>query len=124
MKKLCQTRRCSTLKPDLVRLQHMMEAAEEIKSFASGKRREDLDQDRILSLSIVRLLEIIGEAANKVSDEIRLKYKAVPWEAIIGTRNRLIHAYFDVDLDIVWETVLKRYSPIDFSSGNNHKKGD
>jgi uncharacterized protein with HEPN domain len=85
----------------------MLEAAEEIKTFTSMKKREDLDQDRKLSLSIIRLLEIIGEAAKKVSDEIRSKYTEVPWEAIIGTRNRLIHAYFDVDLDIVWETVQR-----------------
>lgn len=90
----------------------MLEAAEEIRSFTSGKRREDFNQDRMLSLSIVRLLEIIGEAANKVSHEIRTKYTSIPWEAIIGTRNRLIHAYFDVDLDIVWETVQRDIPPL------------
>lgn len=90
----------------------MLEAAEEIQAFTTGKRREDLDQDRMLSLSIVRLLEVIGEAANKVSDIIWQKYSSVPWEAIIGTRNRLIHAYFDVDLDIVWETVQRDIPPL------------
>ncbi len=66
----------------------------------------------MLSLAIIRLLEIIGEAASKVTNEIRRQYSSVPWEAIIGARNRLIHAYFDVDLDVVWETIQRDIPPL------------
>lgn len=83
----------------------MMDATQEILEFMSDKRREDLDRNRMLSLSIVRLLEIIGEAANKVSPEFRRQYDKVSWKSIVGMRNRLIHGYYDIDLDVVWQTV-------------------
>lgn len=85
----------------------MLEAAQEIMSFISDKKRSDLESDRKLSLSIVRLLEIIGEAAGRISDDLRQTHSLLPWDVIVGMRNRLIHAYFEVDLDIVWETVKR-----------------
>ena len=94
-------------KDDRVRLQHMLDAANEALTFTKGRIRADLDNDRMLVLSLVRELEIIGEAASKVSQETRSQTSAVPWQDIIGMRNRLIHAYFDVDLDTVWSTVTK-----------------
>ena len=57
--------------------------------------------------SLVRCVEIIGEAASKVTDSTRGKYKQLPWNDIVGMRNRLVHVYFDVDLDVVWNTVAK-----------------
>lgn len=59
----------------------------------------------MLQLALVRLIEIIGEAASRLSDDIKTKHASVPWVAIVGMRNRLIHAYFDIDLDVVWDTV-------------------
>ena len=94
-------------KDDRVRLQHMLDAATEALTFVQGKTRTDLDHDRMLVLSLIRELEIIGEAANKVSRETRLGNTAIPWQDITGMRNRLIHAYFDVDLDTLWITVTK-----------------
>ncbi len=94
-------------KDDRVRLQHMLDAASEALDFIQGKTRADLDKDRMLVLSLVKELEIIGEAAGKESPEIRSQNSAVPWQDISGTRNRLIHAYFDIDLDVVWSTVNK-----------------
>lgn len=94
-------------KDDRVRLQHMLDAANEALTFTKGRIRADLDNDRMLVLSLVRELEIIGEAAGKVSQETRSQTSAVPWQDIVGMRNRLIHAYFDVDLDTVWSTVTK-----------------
>jgi uncharacterized protein with HEPN domain len=85
----------------------MLDAANEALEFVRGKQRSDLDTDRKLVLSLVKELEIIGEAAGKVSAEIRSQYGAIPWQDISGMRNRLIHAYFDVDLDVVWSTVSK-----------------
>ena len=95
------------MKGDLVRVKHMMDAAQEILDYMSDKKKEDLHRNRMLSLAVVRLLEIIGEAANKVTPGFQKKYPNVPWRFIIGTRNRLINGYYDIDLDVVWETVTK-----------------
>ena len=94
-------------KDDRVRLQHMLDAANEALSFIQARVRTDLDNDRMLVLSLIRELEIIGEAASRVSPETRAQNSAVPWQDISGMRNRLIHAYFDVNLDVIWTTVTK-----------------
>lgn len=90
---------------DLIRVRHMVDAVREALVFAQGKSRTELEHDRMLALAIIKELEIIGEAAAKVSTEARDAYPAIPWTDIIGMRNRLIHGYFDIDLDLVWNTV-------------------
>jgi uncharacterized protein with HEPN domain len=88
--------------PDEVRLRHMLDAARKTLAFTEGRSRSDLDTDEQLTLAVVRLLEIIGEAAKKVAAETRAAHVEIPWRDIAGTRDRLIHGYFDVDLDVVW----------------------
>jgi uncharacterized protein with HEPN domain len=83
----------------------MLEHAREAVQLVEGRARANLDEDRILSLALVRLLEIIGEAAAGVSEESRSKFPGIPWAEIVGLRNRLIHGYDSVDLDIVWNIV-------------------
>lgn len=68
--------------------------------------------DELRSLAVVRLLEVVGEAANSVSEELRNRYPDVPWRQVIAMRNRLIHGYFDVDLHIVRDTVLEDLRPL------------
>ncbi|MGH8150221.1 MAG: HepT-like ribonuclease domain-containing protein [Steroidobacteraceae bacterium] len=85
----------------------MIEAAENAQRFVAGKSRADLDTDPMLLFALVRAIEIIGEAASKVSAEQRAVSATVPWIAIAAMRNRLIHAYFDIDRDIVWKTVTE-----------------
>lgn len=97
---------------DKVRLQHMLDAVLEVIEFTHNKNRSDLDNDRKLKHALVRLLEIIGEAANGMSSNSMDKYSDIPWKEMIGMRNRLIHSYFDVDLDIVWQTVTKDIPPL------------
>lgn len=97
---------------DAIRLRHMLDAAREALSFVAGKRRSDLDADRMLVLSLVKSVEIIGEAASRVSDECKREHNEIPWQDIISMRNRLIHAYFDIDLDIVWDTVGEELPPL------------
>ena len=97
---------------DRVRLQHMLDAAKEAQDFAAGKPRHDLDKDRLLTLSLVKPIEIIGEAVNGITAECRVRYPEVPWLDIIGIRHRLIHAYFDVNLDIVWATTTSVLPPL------------
>ncbi len=83
----------------------MLDAAREARLFSKGREREDLDQDRLLMLSLVREVEIIGEAASKISAEGRSQLPGIEWRAIIGMRNRLVHTYYDVNPDIVWNTI-------------------
>jgi uncharacterized protein with HEPN domain len=90
---------------DAVRLRHLLDASRKARAFTRGRVRADLDRDEMLGLAVVRLLEIIGEAARAVSDDFKEEHPEIPWKAIVGARNRMIHRYFDVDLDIVWEIV-------------------
>lgn len=100
------------LRGDALRLRDMHDAAVEAIGMASSSSREDLELDRKLSLALVKLIEIIGEAAANMTGETREGLPDVPWRNIIGMRNRLIHAYFDVDLDTVWETVKSNLPPL------------
>jgi uncharacterized protein with HEPN domain len=83
----------------------MLEHAREAMQLVAGRDRSDLDTDRILSLALVRLLEIVGEAAARVSSEARARHPAIPWSEIVSLRNRLIHGYDAVDMDVLWSIV-------------------
>lgn len=97
---------------DIACLHHILDAADKAVSFVKGKVRKDLDTDELLSLSLVRLLEIVGEAANGISPAFRDQFPHIPWRKMTGLRNRLIHGYFDVNLDIVWDTILEDLPPL------------
>ena len=90
---------------DVVCLRHMLDAARKAIAFTKNCNRGDLDTDEKLSLSVIRLLEILGEAAKGISETCRESYPEIPWRQIAGTRDRLIHGYYDVDYDIVWKIV-------------------
>ncbi|MDE2817264.1 MAG: DUF86 domain-containing protein [Chloroflexota bacterium] len=92
-------------KSDQLRLQHMLEAAQEALEFAHDATREDLETNRMLAHALVGCLSLVGEAARQVSPETREKHPAIPWQDIIGMRNRLVHAYYDINYDVVWQTV-------------------
>lgn len=92
---------------DNIRIRHILDAAREAIQFAEGRKRVELDTDRKLNLSLVRLLEIIGEAARSISEEFRDSHPDLSWKSMVGMRDRLIHGYFDVNLDVVWETVTQ-----------------
>jgi uncharacterized protein with HEPN domain len=89
---------------DRIRVLHMIEAAHAVEQFISGRQRTDLDSDQMLLFALTRAIEIIGEAASKISDETKMAATSIPWNAIVGMRNRVIHAYFDIDRDILWKT--------------------
>lgn len=97
---------------DSVRLRHMIDAAESALRFIQGRNRADLDSDEMLLFALVRAVEIIGEAAGKVSGEGRAEVSDVPWDVIVGMRNRLVHAYFDIDQNILWATVTQDLPPL------------
>lgn len=96
---------------DLSRLKHMLDSTEAILSFAKGKRKTSLDSNRLFRSAVVRELEIIGEAANSISEKTKRQFPHFPWKELIGMRNRLIHAYFDIDHDILWKTI-REYLPL------------
>jgi uncharacterized protein with HEPN domain len=85
-----------------VTLRQMRDHGREALDMARGRTRSDLDSDRMRALALVRLLEVIGEAAVRVRAEDQARFSGIPWPQIIGLRNRLIHGYDEVDLDIVW----------------------
>ena len=99
-------------KDDSVRTQHMLDAAREAVSFVRNKRRSSLNKDRKLALALVKSIEIMGEAAAKVTPGTREELPQIPWSNIIGMRNRLIHAYYDINLDILWKTVTEDLPPL------------
>ncbi len=90
---------------DAIRLQHMLARAREAVAMGEGKTREDLSADRTLELSLTRLVEIVGEAAAHVTRSGQELYPDIPWAEIIGLRNRLVHGYDAVDLDILWDII-------------------
>lgn len=92
---------------DLIRMHHMRDATQAALDFVKARQRSTLDEDMMLAFAIVRALGIIGEAASQVTDEARMQYSQIPWVDIIGMRNWLVHAYFAVDLDTVWDTVTQ-----------------
>jgi uncharacterized protein with HEPN domain len=95
-----------------VPLRHMLDYAREAYALAQNRSREHLESDRLLNLALVRLLEIIGEAASRISAEQRALYLGIPWSQIIGMRNRLIHSYDFVDFNILWQTIIEDLPPL------------
>ncbi|MFN0301044.1 MAG: DUF86 domain-containing protein [Burkholderiales bacterium] len=90
----------------------MIDATEAALRFANGRSRGDLDTDEMLLFALVRAIEILGEAASKVSAEARVLTPDVPWSAVVGMRNRLVHAYFDINRDTLWSTVSQALPPL------------
>ena len=85
-----------------VRLRHMLDHEREAAQLMVGRVREDLDGDRVLNLALVRFMEIVGEAATRVPRVECGRHPEIPWPEIMSLRNRLIHGYDEVDLDVLW----------------------
>jgi len=100
------------IKDDLIRLRHMLDAANEALDFTRDKTRDDLDNDRMLLLSVTKLIEIIGEAANKITDQVQAEHAEIDWTSIVGMRHKLSHGYFEIDNDIVWATISEDLPPL------------
>ncbi len=83
----------------------MLVAARDAVVFADGLSFSEFARDQRTQLAILKCVEIVGEAASRVSAETREAHPAIPWREIVGMRNRLVHAYFEIDLRLVWDTV-------------------
>ena len=100
------------MKDDLIYLGHIQDSIKAIKSFTKGMDRASFKKNRLVQDAVIRNLEIIGEASKKLSNNFRKKFKDVPWKAMAGMRDVLIHGYFGVDLDNVWNVVAVRLSAL------------
>jgi len=97
---------------DLIRIRHMLEAGQKAVSFAAGRTKADLDEDDMLAFALMKAIEVMGEAAGKVSSGSKEQFDEIPWPHIVGMRNRLIHGYDDISLDILWKTVTSNLPPL------------
>lgn len=91
-------------KDEQIYLAHMLDARIELQEYMRGRTQHDYDTDGMFRRSVERMTEIIGEAARQVSLSTRDRYPQIPWVAIIGMRNRIVHDYLGLDPDILWET--------------------
>ena len=97
---------------DALSLRHMRDHAVEAAELVRGRARAELDADRVLALALTKLVEIIGEAAGRVSEPTRDAAPGLPWRQIVGTRNRLVHGYDEIDLDVLWEIATVELMPL------------
>lgn len=92
---------------DRERLQHMLDAATDVRSYVAARRREDLDTDSMLCRALVNALQVIGEAAARVSEEGRARVPSLPWGQIVAARHILVHVYWGIDADQVWNMAVQ-----------------
>jgi uncharacterized protein with HEPN domain len=92
---------------DRIRIQHMRDAAAEAIAATQGRTQEDLAKDNVWALGLVKCMEIIGEAAARIGRKTQTQYPQIPWIEITTMRNRLVHVYFDIDLDQVWKGITE-----------------
>jgi uncharacterized protein with HEPN domain len=97
---------------DEIRIRHMIEAAEACERFVAGRNRTDLELNLMLRFALIRAAEVFGEAASKVSLETRGSEPSIPWREVVSMRNRLIHAYFDIDHDVLWKAATEEIPPL------------
>ncbi len=97
---------------DRVRLTHVLAAAREALQFARDRERVHLDSDPMFRRAVVHCVQEIGEAAARVSEETRARAPGIPWTQIVGMRHRLVHAYFAINADLVWEVLQRDLGPL------------
>lgn len=93
-------------------LNDIMEMIADIRDFTKGMSYEDLDDDRKTLFAVIRCLEVLGEAVKKIPENIKNEYPEIPWQEIAGMRDKLIHEYFGVDIETIWDTIQEDLSPL------------
>lgn len=97
---------------DTLYLRQMLESAQKAQTFLQGKTRSDFDDDEVLRLALAHLLQVIGEAARRVSPEKQALLASIPWKAVMGMRHRIVHNYADLDENVVWQTLIEDLPPL------------
>jgi uncharacterized protein with HEPN domain len=92
-------------KDNRIYIQHMIDNSQKAINFVENISREDFDNDEKLRLALTHLLQVIGEAARRISVEFRDNHPQIPWKEIVGMRSKVVHDYLNVDEDIVWATI-------------------
>ena len=90
---------------DIIRLEHIVQAIERIKRYTLGKRFDDLVKDDMMYYAVVKNIEIIGEAANLLTNEFKSEHPDTQWKLITGMRNYIVHEYFQVDNTVIWDVI-------------------
>ncbi|MDO9542033.1 MAG: DUF86 domain-containing protein [Kiritimatiellia bacterium] len=97
---------------DTVSLRQMLDHVQEAIDLAHGRAKTDFNSDRVFFLAVLKLVEIVGEAATRVSEATQAAHPEIPWRQIIGTRHHLIHGYDAVDNDLLWDIVTADFPPL------------
>lgn len=99
-------------KDDLVYAGHMLDMARKALDLVRGKNRPDYNSDEALRFALAHIIQVIGEAARRVSKQFCGAHPQIPWKAIVGMRHKVVHDYMNVDEDVVWDTVVKELPPL------------
>jgi uncharacterized protein with HEPN domain len=100
------------MKDDLVFAGHMLDMARKARALSAGITRQRFDEDEALRLALTHLLQVIGEAATRISPAYQATHVQIPWRDITGMRHRIVHDYLDVDYDVVWDTLQNNLDPL------------
>ncbi len=93
-------------------LRDMLDMSRKAQAFLGGRGQEIVDQDEMLAFALVRAIEVLGEAASRITPETRVALPQIPWKVIVGMRNKIIHDYRTIDTRIVWKTVVEDLPPL------------
>ena len=99
------------MKDSLVFIDHILESIKDIESFTNNVGKNEFSQNKLLQNAVIRSIEIIGEATKNIPDPFKERYSDVEWRKIAGTRDKITHHYFGLDLDTIWDT-LKEDIPV------------
>ncbi len=95
------------MKDDLVYVEHVLRCIEKVQGYTKTLTAQDFNENELIQDAVIRNIEIIGEAAKKISKNFKSQYQEIPWKEMSGMRDKLIHDYFGVDVDVVWKTVVE-----------------
>lgn len=101
------------MRSDSERLADILDAVQRIRRHVKAGDRRGFDEDEVLQSAVLRWFEIIGEASRGLTDQFRDEHPEVPWREVFGMRNRVTHGYFDIDLDVVWNTIMNDLPGVD-----------